>query len=210
MPPPVAQPQPAVVEPPKAPRAKASESTSIRVAVEKVDQLINLVGELVITQSMLAQRSGNPDPVTHGDLLNSMSQLERNARDPAGIGDVDSHDADGICIQPLPAAGTRPAGKLNKQVELTLQGSSTELDKSLIERIIDPLTHPVRNSLDHGIEDPQTRLAAGKSEVGNLILSAEHQGGNICIEVIDDGAGLNREKNSRQKRRRRGWRSATA
>ncbi|HEP1060718.1 TPA: chemotaxis protein CheA [Klebsiella aerogenes] len=194
VPPPVAQPQPAVVEPPKAPRAKASESTSIRVAVEKVDQLINLVGELVITQSMLAQRSGNLDPVTHGDLLNSMSQLERNARDL-------QESVMSIRMMPMEYVFSRYprlvrdlAGKLNKQVELTLQGSSTELDKSLIERIIDPLTHLVRNSLDHGIEDPQTRLAAGKSEVGNLILSAEHQGGNICIEVIDDGAGLNREK----------------
>ncbi len=194
VPPPVAQLQPAVVEPPKAPRAKASESTSIRVAVEKVDQLINLVGELVITQSMLAQRSGNLDPVTHGDLLNSMSQLERNARDL-------QESVMSIRMMPMEYVFSRYprlvrdlAGKLNKQVELTLQGSSTELDKSLIERIIDPLTHLVRNSLDHGIEDPQTRLAAGKSEVGNLILSAEHQGGNICIEVIDDGAGLNREK----------------
>lgn len=194
VPQPVAQPQPAAVEPPKAPRAKASESTSIRVAVEKVDQLINLVGELVITQSMLAQRSGNLDPVTHGDLLNSMSQLERNARDL-------QESVMSIRMMPMEYVFSRYprlvrdlAGKLNKQVELTLQGSSTELDKSLIERIIDPLTHLVRNSLDHGIEDPQTRLAAGKSEVGNLILSAEHQGGNICIEVIDDGAGLNREK----------------
>lgn len=192
--PPVAQPLPATVEPPKAPRAKASESTSIRVAVEKVDQLINLVGELVITQSMLAQRSGSLDPVTHGDLLNSMSQLERNARDL-------QESVMSIRMMPMEYVFSRYprlvrdlAGKLNKQVELTLQGSSTELDKSLIERIIDPLTHLVRNSLDHGIEDPQTRLAAGKSEVGNLILSAEHQGGNICIEVIDDGAGLNREK----------------
>ncbi|HCB3606669.1 TPA: chemotaxis protein CheA [Klebsiella aerogenes] len=194
VPPPVAQPQPAAFEPPKAPRAKASESTSIRVAVEKVDQLINLVGELVITQSMLAQRSGDLDPVTHGDLLNSMSQLERNARDL-------QESVMSIRMMPMEYVFSRYprlvrdlAGKLNKQVELTLQGSSTELDKSLIERIIDPLTHLVRNSLDHGIEDPQTRLAAGKSEVGNLILSAEHQGGNICIEVIDDGAGLNREK----------------
>ncbi|ENT2950053.1 chemotaxis protein CheA [Klebsiella aerogenes] len=194
VPSPVVQPQPAAAEPPKAPRAKASESTSIRVAVEKVDQLINLVGELVITQSMLAQRSGNLDPVTHGDLLNSMSQLERNARDL-------QESVMSIRMMPMEYVFSRYprlvrdlAGKLNKQVELTLQGSSTELDKSLIERIIDPLTHLVRNSLDHGIEDPQTRLAAGKSEVGNLILSAEHQGGNICIEVIDDGAGLNREK----------------
>lgn len=188
-----AKPAPTVAETPK-PRAKASESTSIRVAVEKVDQLINLVGELVITQSMLAQRSGSLEPVNHGDLLNSMSQLERNARDL-------QESVMSIRMMPMEYVFSRfprlvrdLAGKLNKQVELQLQGSSTELDKSLIERIIDPLTHLVRNSLDHGIEDPATRLAAGKSEVGNLILSAEHQGGNICIEVTDDGAGLNREK----------------
>ena len=86
------------------------------------------------------------------------------------------------------------AGKLNKQVELTLIGGSAELDKSLIERIIDPLTHLVRNSLDHGIESADVRVAKGKSAVGNLTLSAEHQGGNIVIEVSDDGAGLNRQK----------------
>ncbi|QGH63155.1 chemotaxis protein CheA [Serratia proteamaculans] len=190
---PVVKPAPATVEAAK-PRAKASESTSIRVAVEKVDQLINLVGELVITQSMLAQRSGSLDPVNHGDLLNSMSQLERNARDL-------QESVMSIRMMPMEYVFSRfprlvrdLAGKLNKQVELQLQGSSTELDKSLIERIIDPLTHLVRNSLDHGIEDPDTRVAAGKSAVGNLILSAEHQGGNICIEVTDDGAGLNREK----------------
>lgn len=193
-----AQPAPHVAAPaaeaPK-PRGKAAtESSSIRVAVEKVDQLINLVGELVITQSMLAQRSGTLDPVAHGDLLNSMSQLERNARDL-------QESVMSIRMMPMEYVFSRfprlvrdLAGKLNKRVELTLQGSSTELDKSLIERIIDPLTHLVRNSLDHGIEDPQARLAAGKPEVGNLILSAEHQGGNICIEVIDDGAGLNRDK----------------
>ncbi|MDT3249857.1 chemotaxis protein CheA [Serratia sp. root2] len=189
----VAKPAPAVAEAPKA-RAKAGESTSIRVAVEKVDQLINLVGELVITQSMLAQRSGSLDPVNHGDLLNSMSQLERNARDL-------QESVMSIRMMPMEYVFSRfprlvrdLAGKLNKQVELQLQGSSTELDKSLIERIIDPLTHLVRNSLDHGIEDPATRVAAGKSAVGNLVLSAEHQGGNICIEVTDDGAGLNRAK----------------
>jgi two-component system chemotaxis sensor kinase CheA len=182
-----------VAEAPK-PKAKASESTSIRVAVEKVDQLINLVGELVITQSMLAQRSGSLDPVNHGDLLNSMSQLERNARDL-------QESVMSIRMMPMEYVFSRfprlvrdLASKLDKQVELTLRGSSTELDKSLIERIIDPLTHLVRNSLDHGIEEPAARLAAGKAEVGNLILSAEHQGGNICIEVTDDGAGLNRQK----------------
>ena len=174
--------------------ARASESTSIRVAVEKVDQLINLVGELVITQSMLAQRSTELDPVQHGDLITSMGQLQRNARDL-------QESVMSIRMMPMEYVFSRfprlvrdLASKLGKQVELTLQGSSTELDKSLIERIIDPLTHLVRNSLDHGIELPETRIAAGKSDVGNLILSAEHQGGNICIEVTDDGAGLNRER----------------
>ncbi|WP_205680305.1 chemotaxis protein CheA [Brenneria alni] len=174
-------------------RSKTGD-TSIRVAVEKVDQLINLVGELVITQSMLAQQSSELDPVAHGDLLNSMGQLERNARDL-------QESVMSIRMMPMEYVFSRfprlvrdLAAKLDKQVELTLLGSSTELDKSLIERIIDPLTHLVRNSLDHGIESPEKRIAVGKSEVGNLTLSAEHQGGNICIEVADDGAGLNREK----------------
>ncbi|WJD48866.1 MULTISPECIES: chemotaxis protein CheA [unclassified Enterobacter] len=174
--------------------ARASESTSIRVAVEKVDQIINLVGELVITQSMLAQRSNELDPVTHGDLITSMGQLQRNARDL-------QESVMSIRMMPMEYVFSRfprlvrdLATKLNKQIELTLVGSSTELDKSLIERIIDPLTHLVRNSLDHGIELPDVRVAAGKSAVGNLVLSAEHQGGNICIEVTDDGAGLNRER----------------
>ncbi|MDY3563994.1 chemotaxis protein CheA [Enterobacter hormaechei] len=176
------------------PAARSSESTSIRVAVEKVDQLINLVGELVITQSMLAQRSNELDPVTHGDLITSMGQLQRNARDL-------QESVMSIRMMPMEYVFSRfprlvrdLASKLNKQIELTLMGSSTELDKSLIERIIDPLTHLVRNSLDHGIELPENRVAAGKSPVGNLVLSAEHQGGNICIEVTDDGAGLNRER----------------
>ncbi|SFU28701.1 chemotaxis protein CheA [Xenorhabdus koppenhoeferi] len=175
------------------PRQRA-ESSSIRVAVEKVDQLINLVGELVITQSMLAQHCDGLEPAIHSELLSCMTQLQRNSRDL-------QESVMSIRMMPMEYVFSRYprlvrdlAGKLNKKVELTLIGSSTELDKSLIERIIDPLTHLVRNSLDHGIESPEKRLAAGKSEIGNLTLAAEHQGGNICIEVIDDGAGLNREK----------------
>ncbi|OSN04937.1 chemotaxis protein CheA [Lonsdalea iberica] len=190
-----AKPAAPVTKPAEAAKARPKTGdTSIRVAVEKVDQLINLVGELVITQSMLAQRSSALDPVVHGDLLNSMGQLERNARDL-------QESVMSIRMMPMEYVFSRfprlvrdLAAKLGKEVELTLQGSSTELDKSLIERIIDPLTHLVRNSLDHGIEHPEDRVAAGKTAVGNLTLSAEHQGGNICIEVIDDGAGLNRER----------------
>lgn len=180
--------------PARAQRSAGQESSSIRVAVEKVDQIINQVGELIITQSMLSQLSSSLDPAIHGDLLNSIGQLERNARDL-------QESVMSIRMMPMEYVFSRfprlvrdLAGKLNKQVELTQRGGSAELDKSLIERIIDPLTHLVRNSIDHGIEDSDSRLAKGKSAKGNLILSAEHQGGNIVIEVIDDGAGLNRER----------------
>ncbi|KMW75044.1 chemotaxis protein CheA [Photorhabdus luminescens subsp. luminescens] len=189
--PPVGRPAP--TPPAGSPRQRA-ESSSIRVAVEKVDQLINLVGELVITQSMLAQHCSALEPTLHGDLLNCMVQLQRNSRDL-------QESVMSIRMMPMEYVFSRYprlvrdlASKLNKKVDLTLVGSSTELDKSLIERIIDPLTHLVRNSLDHGIEEPEVRLSVGKPETGNLTLSAEHQGGNICIEVVDDGAGLNREK----------------
>ncbi|MGD8163805.1 chemotaxis protein CheA [Pantoea sp. FN0307] len=175
-------------------RAQAAESNSIRVAVEKVDQIINLVGELIITQSMLSQLSATLEPSANDVLLNSIVQLERNARDL-------QESVMSIRMMPMEYVFSRfprlvhdLAGKLGKEVELTLVGGSAELDKSLIERIIDPLTHLVRNSLDHGIESREERIAKGKSPMGNLTLSAEHQGGNIVIEVSDDGAGLNREK----------------
>ncbi|AYY81269.1 chemotaxis protein CheA [Proteus vulgaris] len=174
--------------------APKTESTSIRVAVEKVDQLINLVGELVITQSMLAQHSDSLEPSIYSDLLSCIAQLQRNSRDL-------QESVMSIRMMPMEYVFSRfprvvrdLAGKMNKKVELNMIGSSTELDKSLIEKIIDPLTHLVRNSLDHGIEMPADRVAVGKPEAGQLTLSAEHQGGNICIEVTDDGAGLNRER----------------
>ncbi|QAV21838.1 chemotaxis protein CheA [Proteus hauseri] len=179
---------------PTAAATPKTESTSIRVAVEKVDQLINLVGELVITQSMLAQHSDTLEPSIYSDLLSCIAQLQRNSRDL-------QESVMSIRMMPMEYVFSRfprvvrdVAGKMNKKVELNMIGSSTELDKSLIEKIIDPLTHLVRNSLDHGIEMPADRVAAGKPEAGQLTLSAEHQGGNICIEVTDDGAGLNRER----------------
>ncbi len=174
-----------------APVARSAESSSIRVAVEKVDRLINLVGELVITQSMLAQRSGDLDPALHGELLASMNHLQRNARDlQESVMSIRMMPMDYVFSR-FPRLVRDLATRLGKQVNLNLVGSAAELDKSLIERIIDPLTHLVRNSLDHGIEQPQVRLAAGKPEVGTLTLAASHQGGNICLSVSDDGAGLN-------------------
>lgn len=170
------------------------EGSSIRVGVEKVDQLINLVGELVITQAMLAQTATAFDPALHDRLFNGMAQLERNARDlQEAVMSIRMMPMDYVFSR-FPRLVRDLAAKLGKEVELVTFGQATELDKSLIERIIDPLTHLVRNSLDHGIETVDRRLAAGKEAVGQLVLSAAHAGGNIVIEVSDDGAGLNRER----------------
>ncbi|MBW9335316.1 chemotaxis protein CheA [Herbaspirillum sp. RU 5E] len=170
------------------------ESSSIRVSIEKVDQLINLVGELVITQAMIEQRVGKLDPMHHEHLLNSVSQLSRNTRDlQESVMSIRMMPMDYVFSR-FPRMVRDLAHKLGKQVEFVTHGAATELDKGLIERIVDPLTHLVRNSIDHGIELPEARRAAGKGEAGVLALSAEHQGGNIIIEVTDDGGGLNRDK----------------
>ncbi|MGF6540586.1 chemotaxis protein CheA [Paraburkholderia youngii] len=174
--------------------AAAGEGSSIRVGVEKVDQLINLVGELVITQAMLAETTSTFDPALHDRLFNGMAQLERNARDlQEAVMSIRMMPMDYVFSR-FPRLVRDLAAKLGKEVELVTFGQATELDKSLIERIIDPLTHLVRNSLDHGIETVEARRAAGKDSTGQLVLSAAHHGGNIVIEVSDDGAGLRRDK----------------
>jgi len=171
-----------------------AETSSIRVGVEKVDQLINLVGELVITQAMIEQRISNLDPVHHELLINSVGQLTRNTRDlQESVMSIRMMPMDFVFSR-FPRMVRDLAAKLGKKVEFVTVGAATELDKGLIERIVDPLTHLVRNSVDHGIETPDKRKAAGKSETGVLTLSATHKGGSIVIEVTDDGAGLNRDK----------------
>ena len=176
-----------------APNVAAADS-SIRVSIEKVDQLINLVGELVITQSMLLQTATQLQSNAPEGLMHGLAQLERNTRDL-------QESVMSIRMMPISFVFSRfprvvrdLSGKLGKQVEIKTTGETTELDKSLIERITDPLTHLIRNSLDHGIETPDKRVAAGKSPVGTITLKAYHQGGNIVIEVGDDGAGLPRDK----------------
>lgn len=168
--------------------------TSIRVSVEKVDQMINLVGELVITQSMLAETASHLDPVLHERLINGLSQLERNTRElQESVMSVRMMPINFVFSR-FPRLVRDLATKLDKKVQLKLVGEGTELDKGLIEKISDPLTHLVRNSLDHGIESAEERIARGKDEQGTITLRAAHQGGNIIIEVSDDGAGLNRDK----------------
>ena len=174
--------------------AQSAESTSIRVGIEKVDQLINLVGELVITQAMIEQRVNALDPVDNEALINSVSQLTRNTRDlQESVMSIRMMPMDFVFSR-FPRMVRDLAGKLGKKVEFVTSGATTELDKSLIERIVDPLTHLVRNSVDHGIEKPEVRREMGKPESGTLTLSAAHKGGSIVIEVTDDGGGLNRDR----------------
>jgi len=177
----------------KAPAA-ALESSTLRVSVEKVDQLINLVGELVITQAMLAQNSKQIDTALYQQLAAGLADLDRNTRDL-------QESVMSIRMIPMSMVFSRfprmlrdLAAKLGKKVEFVTQGESTELDKGLVEKITDPLTHLVRNSCDHGIESPAERIAKGKPEHGTITLAASHQGGSILIEVRDDGKGLSRTK----------------
>ena len=173
---------------------ESAETSSIRVGVSKVDQLINQMGELVITQAMLAQTAQRFDPILHQDLHHGMEMLQRSTRDL-------QESVMSIRMMPISFIFSRfprlvhdLASKLGKKVELKLVGENTELDKGLIENLADPLTHLVRNSLDHGIESPEERAAAGKSASGTVTLRAAQTGGRIVIEVADDGAGLNRAK----------------
>lgn len=184
---------PPASRPAAAPRTD-SESSSIRVSVEKIDSLINLVGELVITQAMLSQLSEDLDPTHFERLQQALAQLEHNTRDL-------QESVMSIRMLPISFIFSRfprlvhdTSARLGKQVELILQGEHTELDKSVIEKLSDPLTHIVRNSIDHGIETPAERLAAGKPAQGSVKLAASHQGGSVVVEISDDGRGLSRER----------------
>ncbi len=169
------------------------EATTLRVSVEKVDQLINLVGELVITQAMLAQTSAKVDSALFQQMAASLADLDRNTRDL-------QESVMSIRMIPMSVVFSRfprmlrdLAAKLNKKVDFTTKGEATELDKGMVEKITDPLNHLVRNSCDHGIEMPADRIAKGKPEQGTITLAASHEGGGIVIEVRDDGKGLNRQ-----------------
>jgi len=192
-----AAPEPATPVAAAAPAAAAGQQeaeSSIRVSVDKVDALINLVGELVITQAMLKQVSNGIDPALAERLFAGLDQLERNTRDlqEAVIG-VRMLPVDAV-FRRFPRLVRDLSTRLGKHVRLRTAGEGTELDKGLIEKIADPLVHLVRNSIDHGLEMPDIRRAAGKDETGTITLAASHQGGHIVIEVSDDGHGLNRDK----------------
>ncbi|OZB58049.1 MAG: chemotaxis protein CheA [Lysobacterales bacterium 14-68-21] len=198
---------PAAVEAPKAPvtdvataraardgaPAASAESSSVRVSIDKIDSLIDLVGELVITQSMLDQFRENFDIAKLAMLQEGLTQLARHTREL-------QESVMGIRMLPIGSVFNRfprlvrdLSAKLGKSVRLDMHGEHTELDKTVLEKIGDPLVHLVRNAIDHGLEMPDKRRAAGKVEQGTLRLEAFHRGGSIVVEVADDGAGLNRE-----------------
>ncbi|MFN3311087.1 MAG: chemotaxis protein CheA, partial [Thermomonas sp.] len=189
-----AAPAPVAAEPAASGTRHDAADTTIRVSVDKVDALINLVGELVITQAMLAQRSSGLDPALHEQLLAGLEQLDRNTRDlQEAVMSVRMLPVD-FAFSRFPRMVRDIASRLGKKVILKTSGEGTELDKGVIEKIVDPLVHLVRNAIDHGLETTEQRIAAGKPEAGTVTLSAAHQGGHIIIEVGDDGRGLNREK----------------
>lgn len=174
--------------------AAAGGSSSIRVDIHKIDALINMVGELVITQSMLGMLGNDFDMSRVERLREGLTQLERHTREL-------QESVMGIRMVPISFSFSRfprlvhdLSTKLGKKIELKMSGENTEVDKTVIEKIGDPLVHLVRNSLDHGIEKPDERVAAGKPETGTVYLSASHRGGNIVIEIRDDGRGLPRDK----------------
>ncbi len=171
-----------------------SESSSIRVSVDRIDSLINQVGELVITQAMLAQLSLVLDPSEHERIFQALSQLEHNSRELQEAVMSIRMLPISFVFNRFPRLVRDTCGKLGKQVELVLRGEHTELDKGVIEKLTDPLTHIIRNSIDHGIELPAERIAAGKPAVGTVRMSASHQGGRIVVEISDDGKGLSRER----------------
>jgi two-component system, chemotaxis family, sensor kinase CheA len=185
-----ASPSPSPSPPPPPPTTDAS---SLRVALDKVDQLVNLVGELVITQAMIAQACTRLDPAAQRTLATGFADLERHTRQLQDAVMAIRMIPMGSVFARYPRLLRDLGATLGKQFRLVTEGGATELDKGLIEKITDPLTHLVRNGCDHGIEPPAERVAAGKPEAGTVTLAAMHQGGTVLIEVRDDGRGLSRE-----------------
>ena len=187
-------PAPKAGPPNTSPPKPSADAGSIRVATEKLDAIINLVGELLITQSMLSGFADGIKPTELGRLRQGLSQLSRNTRElQESVMQIRMLPI-GFAFNRFPRLVHDLSRKLGKKVELKLQGESTELDKTVLEKIGDPLVHLVRNALDHGLETPERRVAAGKGDTGTLELRAFHESGNIIIEVRDDGAGLNKTR----------------
>ena len=172
----------------------APENSSIRVDVTKVDQLINLVGEIVITQSMLNLIGQSIDGDLGEKFQSIAAELERNTREIQEAVMSIRMLPISFVFNRFPRVVRDLSTKLGKAIDLVIEGGDTELDKGLTEKLVDPLTHLVRNSIDHGIESAQVRAERDKNPTGTVVLKAAQQGGSIVITISDDGGGLNREK----------------
>ncbi len=185
---------PAKAAPAKKRASSGGEASTMRIATDKIDQLINLVGELVINQSMLNRIGSDDSGIDVEALRDRLDELERNTREL-------QDSVMRVRMLPLASGFSRLprlvrdlSRKLEKKVELVVEGGNTEIDKTVLERMMDPLIHLVRNALDHGLERPDVRTEAGKPETGTLMLNAYHQSGSVIIEIKDDGAGINRPR----------------
>ncbi len=191
---PAVKPKKSAAKKPAAAKAANSESSTIRVDTSKIDHMVNLVGELVITQSILRMASGEAEGKLAERLETAIDELSRNTRDIQESVMSMRMLPVSFVFNRFPRVIRDLSSKLEKKIELVIEGGATEVDKGMIEKLVDPLTHLVRNSVDHGIESPEKRLAAGKPETGTITLSAEQRGGNVFINIVDDGGGMNRDK----------------
>jgi two-component system chemotaxis sensor kinase CheA len=182
--------------------AKSTAGMTTRVDLEKIDRVVNMVGELVIAQAMLGQVVRDLPEDIAGRISQSLEEVIHHTRELKDS--VMSMRAQPVktVFQRMPRLVRELSGKTGKNVRLEMSGENTEIDKTIIERLSDPLTHVIRNSVDHGIESPADRVKAGKSEQGTIHLSASHRGGRIVIEVKDDGAGINNERVLKKARER--------
>ena len=172
---------------------KAAAVTSIRVDLDKIDRLVNMVGEIVITQAMVAEQLSQLN-IGSKSLLNGLESMQQHTRElQDSVMSIRAQPVKSV-FQRMPRLVRELASSLNKDVRLVTTGENTEVDKTVIEQLSDPLTHMIRNSVDHGIEMPDKREAAGKPREGTIHLSAEHRSGRIVIQIIDDGGGINRER----------------
>ena len=186
---------------PKPAAAKAA-STTTRIELERIDRVVNMVGELVIAQAMLGQIVHDLPEATNGRLMQILDEVIHHTRELKDSVMSMRAQPVGAVFQRMPRLVRELSTKTAKRVRLEMSGETTEVDRSIIERLGDPLTHIIRNAVDHGIEFPADRLAAGKKEEGTVHLSAEHRGGKIVIEVRDDGAGINSDRVLKKARER--------
>jgi two-component system chemotaxis sensor kinase CheA len=186
--------KPAVTKPEPGEGKAKSASTTTRVELEKIDRVVNMVGELVIAQAMLGQIVHELPESVSARLQQTLDEVVHHTRELKDSVMSMRAQPVGAVFQRMPRLVRELSTKTAKKVRLEMAGEHTEVDRSIVEQLSDPLTHIIRNSMDHGIESPADRVKAGKNEEGTIRLSASHRGGRIVIEIADDGGGINSDR----------------